>query len=136
MLVWETVVRGFPGGSVVRNSPVNAGGWGDRFNPRSERSLGVGNGMPLNILALEGNSWTEELVAYNPWSAQVGTHFGFLGYSRLESARKGNWVSVSERGSLCLHIFEFIVFWSELSAEIGRRQRAKAEEGLDYKCGK
>ena len=37
--------RGFPGGSVVKNSPANTGDIGSI--PESERSTGVGNGNPL-----------------------------------------------------------------------------------------
>ena len=43
---------GFPGGSVVKNLPVNAGYVGSI--PGSGRSPGVGNGNPLNFCL--GNS--------------------------------------------------------------------------------
>ena len=52
--------KGFPGGSVVKNLPavqVDAGDMGSI--PESERSLGVGNGNTLSILAWK-ISWTEE----------------------------------------------------------------------------
>ena len=39
---------GFPGGSVVKNLPANAGNTGDAgLSPGSGRSPGVGNGNPL-----------------------------------------------------------------------------------------
>ena len=38
---------GFPGGSVVNNSPANAGGSG--LIPGSGRSLEEGNGNPLQV---------------------------------------------------------------------------------------
>ena len=44
---------GFPGGSMVKNLPANAGGAGSR--PRSRRSSGAGNGNPLQYSCL-GNS--------------------------------------------------------------------------------
>ena len=44
---------GFPGGSVVKNPPVNAGHLG--LIPGSGRSLGGGNGNPLQYSCL-GNS--------------------------------------------------------------------------------
>ena len=40
-----TSILGFPGGSVVKNPPANAGNVGSFY--RSGRSLGVGNGNPL-----------------------------------------------------------------------------------------
>ena len=40
-----TVTRGFPGDSVVKSLPVNAGDMDSV--PGSERSLGEGNGNPL-----------------------------------------------------------------------------------------
>ena len=45
---------GFPGGSVVKNLPTNAGGAGDAGStPESRRSLGEGNGTPLQYSCLE-----------------------------------------------------------------------------------
>ena len=48
---------GFPGGSVVKNLPANAGDAGSI--PGSGRSPGEGNGNPLQYSYLE-NLWTEE----------------------------------------------------------------------------
>ena len=43
---------GFPGGSVVKNPPANAGDAGDTGSiPGSGRSPGEGNGNPLQYLA-------------------------------------------------------------------------------------
>ena len=49
--------RGFPGGSVVKNSPANAGDMGSVT--RSGISPGTGKGNPSSILACR-ISWTEE----------------------------------------------------------------------------
>ena len=50
---------GFPGGSVVKNPPANVGHTGSV--PGSGRSLGVGNGNPLQSSCLEnpteGEAW-------------------------------------------------------------------------------
>ena len=47
-LLASTKSRGFPGGAVVENPPANTGDIIDiRLIPRSERSLGAGNGNPL-----------------------------------------------------------------------------------------
>ena len=43
--------EGFPGGSVVKNPPANAGNGGS--NPGSGRSPGEGNGNPLQYSCLE-----------------------------------------------------------------------------------
>ena len=48
---------GFPGDSVVKNPPANAGDAG--LIPESGRSSGEGNGNPLQYSCLE-NPWTEE----------------------------------------------------------------------------
>ena len=45
---------GFPGGSVVKNLPANAGDARDTgSSPGSRRSLGEGNGNPLQYSCLE-----------------------------------------------------------------------------------
>ena len=49
--------RGFPGGSVVKNLPANAGDLG--LIPGSGRSPGKGNGNPLQY-SCPGIPWTEE----------------------------------------------------------------------------
>ena len=41
---------GFPGSSVVKNPPANAGDW--HFIPEWERSAGGGNGNPLQYSCL------------------------------------------------------------------------------------
>ena len=47
---------GFPGGSVVKNPPANAGDIGDAgLIPGSERSSGRGNGNPLQYSCLENS---------------------------------------------------------------------------------
>ena len=46
--------RGFPGGSVVKNAPINARDTGDvSSTPESGRSPGEGNGNPLQYSCLE-----------------------------------------------------------------------------------
>ena len=47
------ILEGFPGGSVVKNLPVNAGDVG--LNPGWGKSPGEGNGNPLQYSSL-GNS--------------------------------------------------------------------------------
>ena len=51
------IYLGFPGGSVVKNLPANAGDVG--LIPGSGRSPGGGNGNPFSILAWK-TPWTEE----------------------------------------------------------------------------
>ena len=48
----EKKVLGFPGGSVVKNPPANAGDMGS--NPRSRRSAGEGNDTPLHSILAWG----------------------------------------------------------------------------------
>ena len=50
--MWRYLLeRGFPGGSVVKNPPANAGD--EASIPRSRRSPGIGNGNPLQCSCLE-----------------------------------------------------------------------------------
>ena len=50
------IFMGFPGGAVVKNLPANAGDRGVTGSiPGSGRSLGVGNGNPLNYSCLENS---------------------------------------------------------------------------------
>ena len=58
---------GFPGGSVVKNPPANAGVEGSV--PGSGRSPGGGNGNPLQYSCLE-NPWTEEPGLLPPMGSQ------------------------------------------------------------------
>ena len=52
---------GFPGGSVVKNLPANAGDSGDTGSiPGLGRSPGVGNSNPLQYSCLGKIPWTEE----------------------------------------------------------------------------
>ena len=51
------VLMGFPGGSVVKNPPANAGGTGDTGSiPGSGRSPGGGNGNPVQYSCLAQRS--------------------------------------------------------------------------------
>ena len=59
----ERSMLGFPGGSVVKNPPANAGDSGR--NPGYGRAPGVGNATHSSILAWE-ISWTEEPCYNNP----------------------------------------------------------------------
>ena len=53
-LVSITFTQGFPGGSVVKNLPANAGDAKDKgLIPGSGRFLGGGNGNPLQYSCLE-----------------------------------------------------------------------------------
>ena len=57
---------GFPGGSVVKNSPANAGDTGDvGFIPGPGRSPGGGNDNPLQYSCLENST------DRGPWWAVV-----------------------------------------------------------------
>ena len=48
---------GFPGSTVVKNPPANVGDAKDMSSiPGSERSLGVGNGNPLQYSCLENST--------------------------------------------------------------------------------
>ena len=54
-------LRGFSGGSVIKNLPANAGDAGDAGSiPGFERSPEEGNRNPLQYSCLENSTWTED----------------------------------------------------------------------------
>ena len=57
------LAQGFPGGSVIKNLPANAGDTG--LIPGSGRSSGVGNGKPLQYSCLLNRQ--RSLAGYSPW---------------------------------------------------------------------
>ena len=61
-------VEGFPGGSVVKNPPANAGGAGDMGSiPGLGRSAGEEKGNPLQYSCLENSVDRRASAGYNPW---------------------------------------------------------------------
>ena len=73
--------RGFPGGSVVKNSPANAGDAGDAGDtgsiPGSGRSPGGGHGNPLQYSCLENSmdrgAWRATVHGVTKSQVQLGT---------------------------------------------------------------
>ena len=71
MLLWELDKKGFPGGSVSKESACNAGDLG--LIPVLGRSPGDGKGYPLQFSSLEdpsslkGSDTTERLSLSLPW---------------------------------------------------------------------
>ena len=60
---------GFPGDSVVKNLPVNAGATGDAvLIPRSRRAPGRGNGNPLWYSCLDNPQRQRNLAGYSSWN--------------------------------------------------------------------
>jgi len=65
---------GFPGGSVVKNTPANAEDAGDvGSDPGLGRSPGGGNGNPLQYSSLE-IPWTEEPMGLQSIGLQRAEH--------------------------------------------------------------
>ena len=59
--VYSNNLRGFSGGSVIKNLPANAGDAGDAGSiPGFGRSPEEGNGNPLQYSCLENSTWTED----------------------------------------------------------------------------
>ena len=66
MLVVKVPLRpapGFPGGSVVKNLPANAGA---AFHPGSGKAPGEGNGSPLQYSCLGLSHGQRSLAGYSP----------------------------------------------------------------------
>ena len=67
-------LKGFPGDSVIKKPPANAGDAGDMgLIPGLGRLPGVGNGNPLQYFTWE-IPWTEEPVSYSSWSCKEVRH--------------------------------------------------------------
>ena len=71
--------RDFPSGAVVRNSPANAGDTRDTgLIPGLGRSLGVGNGNPLQYSCLENSmdreAWRAVVHGVTKSRTQLNTH--------------------------------------------------------------
>ena len=64
----EGVGMGFPGGSVVKNPPANAGDAGSV--PGSGRSPGGGHGNPFHGILLGKSRGQRSLVGYRPWGCK------------------------------------------------------------------
>ena len=61
---------GFPHGSVVKNSPANAGATGDRFDPCVEK-IPWRRKWQSNPVVLPGKSHGQRnLVGYSPWGCK------------------------------------------------------------------
>ena len=99
---------GFPGGSVVKNSPANAGDTRDvGFIPGPGRSPGKGNGNPLPVFLPGESPWTEEpgriqFLTSKSWTWLNDSHSHFLfgkwspPSSQAEETQKCRWVSIPQ----------------------------------------
>ena len=98
----------FPGGSMVKNSPANAGDARDvGLIPGLGRSPGGGGGIPLEHPCL-GNCGQRSLASYSPWVCKALDMSLGLSTKRLKTARIyrfGNWINelpgASVRNSAC-----------------------------------
>ena len=84
---------GFPGGSVVKDMPANAGDSGLILG--SERSPGEGNGNPLQYFCLvnpmdRGAWWATTHRVANSWT-WLGTHTHLIHISLIFMARRQTW---------------------------------------------
>ena len=71
LTVFSTALLDFPGGSVVKNPPANAGDTG--LIPEPGRSPREGNGNPFQVLPGKFHRQSS-LVGYSPWSCKTAGH--------------------------------------------------------------
>ena len=90
-MVFMFFVKYIPGGSVVKNPPVNAGNSG--LIPGLGRSPGKGNGNPFQYSCL-GNPMNRGLVGSNPWGCTT---------VRYNLASKQQQTTVFSTPDSCLH---------------------------------
>ena len=72
LLFIKWVCLGFPGGSMVKNMPANAGNESSILG--SGRSPGEGNGNPLHYICLGKAHRQRNLTDYSPWSCKTVGH--------------------------------------------------------------
>ena len=75
-LRWSKRIWGFPGGTVVKNPPANAGDTGDMGSiPGSERSFGGRNGTPLQYSCLgnpiDRGAWAWRAIVHEVAKSQT-----------------------------------------------------------------
>ena len=87
-LLHVCVPKGFPGCSVVKNPPTNAGSASSI--PGLGRSPGGGNGNPLRILAW-GIPWTEEPGGLQPMESQRVRHNLVTKWQQPQNAKITAW---------------------------------------------
>ena len=92
---WSNWALGFPGGTVVKNPPANAGDSGDRgWIPGWGRSPGVGILATYSSVLAWEIPWTEEPDGLQPMGSQsVGHNWALLGalYLSLRIVGKSKW---------------------------------------------
>ena len=80
------LLRGFPGGSVVKNPPASAGDLG--LIPGSGRSSGEGNGNPLQYSCLGNPMGRGAWKGYRPWSRKELVITEWLKHTHTHSSSK------------------------------------------------
>ena len=75
-------IEGFPGDSVVKNLPANAGD--TDLIPGSKRSPGGGHGNPLQDSCLENPHGQRSLADYSPWDHKESDTTESTYHARME----------------------------------------------------
>ena len=75
----------FPGGSVGKNPPANAGNSG--LIPESETSLGGGHGNPFQYSCLENPHGQRSLAGYSPWGRKESDTTEQLSTAHLQNTQ-------------------------------------------------
>ena len=97
----SSIKQVFPGGSVVKNPPANAGDIGDAgLIPGSERSPGSGNGNPLQYSCLENSmdrgAWQATVHGVKMSWTRLSIHTG-TGQKQLTRIWRGNTEDVGDQ---------------------------------------
>ena len=109
---------GFPGGSVVKNPPANAGDMG--LIPGSGRSPEGGNGNPLPIFLPGEYLGQRSLVGFSPWGheelTQLSTHAFFLDhYNYNTSIMTSNYKTLVKQK--IFSAYKIIIFLFQISMQ-------------------
>ena len=116
---WETArtwdfslcrgMPGFPGGSVVKNPPANAGDTGNLGSILgSGRSPGEGSSNPLQCSCLENS-----IDGGASWATVHGVSRSWTGLKRLRTGTEGSYCRVLRKSGTCSFIF-----WNNHSASV------------------
>ena len=87
------IITGFPGASERKPSACNAGDLGSV--PGSGKSLGEGNGNPLQYSCLEKSHGRRSLVGYSPWDRKESDTTERLHFHFIIISTEGLWLNSS-----------------------------------------
>jgi len=115
---------GFPGGSVVKNLPANAGDAGSI--PESGRSPGEGNGNPLQYSWMDKNTMDREawwatvhgVTKSWTWISDQTTHKGYFDWVHSHITGRDKWWTERFREKEVFYLWQILFWYSTLCQDL------------------